>query len=287
MNSQDNRTWIAVLCTAILLPLAITVLLALGLTVFWSQQRAPQVAALLRIGSAPSAEEETIQPFRDTHVALISSPYVVQAATRKPGISELPLLQSKADPARWIQEHLTVDCVEGSEIVRVSLSSSETDDAIALVDAIVASYIGEIVAAEQTQGVKALKTLRSERTAQRSDVRGRLSEWASQRDDTDQTEAETICDEQWRLEDELLATESELASLVASDQQAGLLDSKKSSVEQQLAEHSVEMQALLGRARMQDSLAKLASLNSAIQQAESTVSASPRIQVLQSAAAAD
>jgi capsular exopolysaccharide synthesis family protein len=87
--------------------------------------------------------------YQKTQAGLIKSRFVVVAALRQPGIAELSLLSSLADPVAWLIEELKVEYQEGSEILRIALSGGEPVELAKIVNAVKDAYLKEIVYVER------------------------------------------------------------------------------------------------------------------------------------------
>jgi succinoglycan biosynthesis transport protein ExoP len=76
---------------------------------------------------------------------------VLMAALNKPKVKNIPIVQYKtlySDPADWLQSKLSVSFPSKAEVMMVSLSLDDPDDAKSLVNAVVDSYMSEVVNAE-------------------------------------------------------------------------------------------------------------------------------------------
>ena len=114
------------------------------------------VTALIQIASDPvsllnpSASEQSWKVFSRTQAALLSSKVVLQSTLRKPDIAKLPLVAAQQNPLSWLDRHLSVGFIEDSEILRVTMSgdTDELGQLRQIVDAVVQTYMEEIVTAD-------------------------------------------------------------------------------------------------------------------------------------------
>lgn len=151
-------------------------------TVIWSVMPAPFTAfALLHIAAVEprlvfqTAEGESdFHTYRKTQVALIKSRFVLNAALRRPGISELSLVRQKPYPVQWLENDLTVDSYDSPEIVRLSLSGDEPEQLTALVNAVKDAYLEEVVLADRKKRLSRLADL--ERIFEETDQKVRQRE---------------------------------------------------------------------------------------------------------------
>lgn len=80
--------------------------------------------ALLRVASTEprlvfhTAESESdFHTYRRTQMALVKSRFVLNAALRKPGISELSLVRQQQYPLQWLESAIVVDSYDSPEIL--------------------------------------------------------------------------------------------------------------------------------------------------------------------------
>ncbi len=127
---------------------------------------------------------------KQTQAALIKSPFVINAALRQPGISQLsivrdepwPWMGQRENPVAWLQRELRVSYVEGSELLYLSMSERDPDELIKLLNAITDAYIREEVDAKKIAEAQKLERLRvksSELQSQYKDELKKLGDLAS------------------------------------------------------------------------------------------------------------
>jgi capsular exopolysaccharide synthesis family protein len=87
--------------------------------------------------------------FRQTQMALLKSRLVLNAALRQPKAAETSLIRSHEEPVAWLEKELKVLAGASPEILSVSLSGDLPEEQKVLVDAVVNSYMQEIVNKEQ------------------------------------------------------------------------------------------------------------------------------------------
>ena len=129
----------------------------------------PKVVSRIRIrrdATSPNlSHKETdaeFKSFAETQRTLITSPFILNAALRKPGIMELGLIQQQPKPLDWLADHVKVHFLSDSEIVMIELASPKTEDAAKVVDAIVHTYLYEIGQSEKTERTRQLSTLKTQ-----------------------------------------------------------------------------------------------------------------------------
>jgi uncharacterized protein involved in exopolysaccharide biosynthesis len=100
---------------------------------------------------------------------------VVATALRKPEIAALGIVKARQDPDGWLRQELRVEPSENHDLITVSLSSDEPREAAAVVNAVVHTYLDEVVSAERT--MKEARLAELERTYAEMELRLRKS-WA-------------------------------------------------------------------------------------------------------------
>jgi len=98
--------------------------------------------------------------YKQTQSGLIKSPFVISAALRIPGISQLPMVRREGNPVAWLTDALRVTITGESEILRVSLRGEDTEQIIKLVNAVKDAFLEEIVQAERTERLVRLDVLK-------------------------------------------------------------------------------------------------------------------------------
>ncbi len=111
------------------------------------------------------------ETFKKTQAALIKSTFVVQSALRKEEIGQLPMVKAEEDPASWLADELRVSNPEDSEILSVSLRGENREEIRKLVNAVVESYVEEIVQAERDNDLERLRILKNSYRSNVTDVK--------------------------------------------------------------------------------------------------------------------
>jgi capsular exopolysaccharide synthesis family protein len=96
-----------------------------------------------------SAEYES---YKKTQLQLMKSPYVLQAALRKPGIENLETLrEAGGDPIGWLSRGLMVTASPESEVVQVRLRGKNAEDVAKILNAVTTSFLDDVVNKERTE----------------------------------------------------------------------------------------------------------------------------------------
>jgi hypothetical protein len=214
--------------------------------------------------------------YRRTQAVAIKSRPVVEAALKREGIKQLAVIATEPDPAGWLEANLQVELLEG-DLLRVGLNGTVHQGLLALVDAVVQSYLEEVVFVErqrQTERVAylekaasaAVDTLRVSKMnlAKMSETLGLLSPARSQLLSRRVEE----CDRELRrvrLTKRAAEARSKGAGAEAKEQLAVLLAQEKllkDELEQALAKldkarnEGTEMQALREEIKIQEEVAR-------------------------------
>jgi capsular exopolysaccharide synthesis family protein len=112
------------------------------------------------LGFRPSAEEISLDNFRQTQIALIKNQKVINAALRDPKLSQLPTLKQIGDPLAWLEESLTFNAPGNAQVLEVKLQGRNPEDIRLLLNAIVKNYISEFISSEQVVRSARLEALR-------------------------------------------------------------------------------------------------------------------------------
>lgn len=86
--------------------------------------------------------EENFETYRQTQARIITSPFVLQGAMRRPEIPTLSVLKEQPHPLEWLERNLEIT-FPAEEFIRVSIKSDEPGDSAAIVNAVVKVYLDE------------------------------------------------------------------------------------------------------------------------------------------------
>jgi capsular exopolysaccharide synthesis family protein len=92
------------------------------------------------------------ESYKKTQLQLMKSPYVLQAALRKPGIEALETLrEAGTDPIGWLSRGLLVTAAPESEVVQVRLRGKKAEDVAKILNAVINSFLDDIVNKDRTE----------------------------------------------------------------------------------------------------------------------------------------
>jgi capsular exopolysaccharide synthesis family protein len=147
------------------LPVALTLFTVLVAAVWYFYKPVYQAEAWLRINdhnpyiAFPDRQNGTDR-FVRTQVELLRSPIVLDRVLTDPEIARLPELRDERNPLVWLQRHLAVRSVEGSELFQVMFETTNPKNASAMVNAVLDSYLkvqSEAAAGQSQQIIELLE----------------------------------------------------------------------------------------------------------------------------------
>jgi len=145
-----------------------------------------EAVALLRVRqdidpiiSGPGAPGPTdvrrFEIFKQTQRALLKGPYVVTAALRRPGISQLSMVRrERGNEVTWLSDELSVVFPGDSEIMQISMKGEDPKELTRLVNAVKDAYMDEIVFAMRTEQTVKLDVLKRAYQRNTNDVKREL-----------------------------------------------------------------------------------------------------------------
>jgi len=175
-------------CIAILLAICIFVgwrLLSPKYTARSYVYLAYQKEPMLSSNAQPTYENE-YELFKNTQMQYFNSFFVLSAALHKPEgspISRLPILKKQDDPVAWLKRHLSVSSPRHSQIIEISLSADDPDEAADIVTAVVDAYKSEVIDVEmdrRRQRVNELDRLYTDKDLEVRNKRNDLKQLAEQ-----------------------------------------------------------------------------------------------------------
>lgn len=102
-------------------------------------------------GANGNASATDFESFRLTQKALLVERSVLTAALEDSKVGQLEVVRSQPDPARWLAGQIRVSFPGNAQIMHVSLSLGDRNAAAQLVNAVVKSYLVNVVADERAR----------------------------------------------------------------------------------------------------------------------------------------
>jgi capsular exopolysaccharide synthesis family protein len=127
-------------------------------------------------GLAGQAGQSSFEIYKGTQQQLVTSEVVLVAALRKADVAKLAVIQREqreGDPVTWLAKTLRVDCPPSTEILRVSLTTEDADEAAALVNGVVDAYMNEVVYVEKNRRTERLNDLERLYTEKETEMRSK------------------------------------------------------------------------------------------------------------------
>ncbi|MFO0850931.1 MAG: P-loop NTPase [Gemmataceae bacterium] len=154
--------------TAVPVGLALAVL---GGTAAWVLRPAKVTSAtLIRVAPASATRvlQESARPpgendsgYMRTQLNLIRSRPVLRAALKEEAVQRLPVVARQPDPLAWLERDLTVQQVEGTEIIRLSLTTRGDGTGLdGVVNAVATAYLAAVERTEHATQLAHLSELR-------------------------------------------------------------------------------------------------------------------------------
>ena len=122
-------------------------------------------------GGRDNAEYEA---YRKTQVALIKSPFVLQSALRRPGISALNAVADEEDPVGYLMRNIQVSAPMESEVVQVRLRGEDAREVTQLVNAVTTAFLNDVVNKERTERLQRRDSLDRKYKENMAEVRSTL-----------------------------------------------------------------------------------------------------------------
>lgn len=116
--------------------------------------------------------------YRATVAARIKSHALLQAALNNPALQKIDALVSADDPVAWIEDRLSVEFEDDSEVLHVRLAGQLDDahDLVVIVDAIGDAFVDEAVSSERLDRIRVRDALRATYNELRESVREKYAE---------------------------------------------------------------------------------------------------------------
>ncbi|MEX2286075.1 MAG: polysaccharide biosynthesis tyrosine autokinase [Planctomycetaceae bacterium] len=98
-------------------------------------------------------KQSAFRTYKQTQMRMVTSPFVLSSALRKPELSNLKMLEQTGDPVHWLETKIEVTS-PASEFVRISLAGDEPKELAAVINAVTEAYMEEVVNSEKLKRQK-------------------------------------------------------------------------------------------------------------------------------------
>ena len=122
------------------------------------------VMAGLRVGDPPGATDRSqteYEAFRKTQAQKLKSVQVLQAAYRKEGISDLPMLRAEREPLQFLSDELSVVTPLESEVILIKMRGKDAKQLVKIVNAVQDAYLELEIDAEKSGLLKQQELLQT------------------------------------------------------------------------------------------------------------------------------
>jgi polysaccharide biosynthesis transport protein len=179
-------------------------------------------------------DENEYELFKNTQMQYINSTFVLTAALHKPEghpISRLPIIRKQDEPVAWLKSHINVSFPLKGEVMEVSLSADDSEEAVDIVTAVVDAYKSEIVDNEMNKRRERLNELERIYTDNDQLVRNKRNDLKQLAEQLGTAESETLNLKQKLTLEELAVYRNQLAQ---RDFEVGRLRSELASRQAEL-----------------------------------------------------
>jgi polysaccharide biosynthesis transport protein len=186
--------------------------------------------------------------FKNTQMQLLSSPMVLRAALKRPGVADLEIVKKQQNPLEWLGRNVQVKSPANTEIIEVSVSGAGATpkELATLVNAVVDAYMMKTDESESVKREQRMANLRRRQEEKTREVKEAMTDLRRIADslggcqDSLTVQQKTALDELATCRTELLRSQSELKRMRA---ELAARKAERDSVEQQPIT-DVEVQAI-------------------------------------------
>ncbi len=153
-------------CWPVAVPVGLALAALLGAAAWVGRPEKVTSFALVRIAANPErilSDNQSMDfsgGYARTQMAMMRSRPVLRDAISSEKVRQLPVLTRQGDPVEWLEKELKVDRVEGTEIVRLSLTSREDgSDFAPILNAVLESYLESLRKTEYADQLARLNEL--------------------------------------------------------------------------------------------------------------------------------
>lgn len=126
-------------------------------------------------GNDPTKGKTEFATYIKTTVSLFKSQTVYIAALRDGRLNDLPTIQAEKDPYRYFDKELLVENKEGTEIIRLSIQGDSPEDVKAIIAAISAAYLKEVMGSEANVKSSIRTELQNAKTSLENVMKGKTA----------------------------------------------------------------------------------------------------------------
>ncbi len=205
--------------------------------------------------------------YRKTQLQLIKSPFVLNAALRRPGISNLESLRDEKDQVTWLTRRIEVAAPSESEVVQIRMRGENPREIQQLVNAVTQAYLSDVVNKERTERLARRDMLEKKYKENMAEVRTRLETFNNLARSLGTRDSAEVSTQRSLLLDHLGTLRAQLTQLqrdvVQIDTELALIDAAERNGENDGAGKAVDS-SLMRHPQMAELSRRLAELEDAI-----------------------
>ncbi|HOM16894.1 MAG TPA: hypothetical protein PLQ00_06165, partial [Thermoguttaceae bacterium] len=103
--------------------------------------------------------EDELLNDRRAVATLMTSRFVLNAALRKPNVSQCEYIRKEDDPLTWLRENIQVTFPGNSEILQIALMGDDPSQLVAIVNAVKDAYMEEVVGVDRENHLRRKRVL--------------------------------------------------------------------------------------------------------------------------------
>ena len=232
-----------------------------------------EAVSWLRVRSNPGSFSGNYGPgeydqYRKTQLQLIKSPFVLNAALRRPGISNLESLRDEKDQVAWLTRRLEVAAPAESEVVQIRMRGESPREIQMLVNAVTQAYLSDVVNKERTERLARRDMLEKKYKENMAEVRTRLETFNNLARSLGSRDSAEVSTQRSLLLDHLGTLRAQLTQLqrdvVQIDTELALVDAAERSGEDNEGAGKAVDASLMRHPQMAELSRRLAELEDAI-----------------------
>lgn len=211
-------------CWKIALPVGLILGVSAGVAAWILRPDKATSTATLRVASASATRllqdgngpNEADQAYMRTQLALIRNRAVLRDAVQTDAIRQLPAVKRLPDPLSWLDRDLNVQQVEGTELVKLTLTTrGDSSDLAAVLNAVIASYLSTLDKSERAAQYSHLAELKKLFDTYSEKASKLLESMADSANKVNGQDAKVLTLQQQRLVDEYSGEKEDLSSTLS------------------------------------------------------------------------
>jgi succinoglycan biosynthesis transport protein ExoP len=158
--------------------------------------------------------------YQKSEVALLTSYPVMRAALKNPLVAKLPRVQKQTDAVGWLENQLRAGFAEDTDLLQISFSGPDPNEAATLVQAVQEAYLQEIVKGQRTEQQKLYDELEQICATSQENLRRERDVLRSLVETVKTSDSQALTLKQKNLLEEYATLKKELTALQSQQRQA-------------------------------------------------------------------